>query len=258
MTSTPTPATPTPATPRPAATVLLLRDDPFEVLMVRRNARGVFASALVFPGGMVEAEDASEAWLPLVRGHEDLSVDERAHRIAAARETWEEAAILLVRDGDTACPLPPERPEPTLFRQIVADSGGHLDLSAIAPFGHWITPINAPRRFDTRFYVAHVTREQEACCDGRETVEMEWIAPHEALERARRGDAGIMFPTKLSLLRLTETPCPVTAIEATRTRKIEPLTVLVTPHENGIVTSIPADAGYAEWEEFTPHPPGQG
>ncbi|MCW1383178.1 NUDIX hydrolase [Novosphingobium sp. KCTC 2891] len=247
-----------PATPRPAATVLLLRDDPFEVLMVRRNARGVFASALVFPGGMVEAEDASEDWLPHLRGHEGLSIEERAHRVAAARETWEEAAILLVREGDTACPLPPDRPEPTLFRQIVADSGGHLDLAALAPFGHWITPVDAPRRFDTRFYLAHVTREQEARCDGSETVEMEWIAPHEALDRARRGDAGIMFPTKLSLLRLTETPCPQTALAATLTRQVVPVLPVVEPREGGTVVFIPQDAGYAEWEEFTPHPPARG
>jgi len=46
---------------RLAATVLLLRDDPFEVLMVKPNARGFFPSALVFPGGVVEAIAAARA-----------------------------------------------------------------------------------------------------------------------------------------------------------------------------------------------------
>ena len=243
-----------PATPRPAATVLLLRDDPFEVLMVRRHAKATFASALVFPGGVVDAEDSHDDWLPHLRGHEDLTEHERAHRIAAARETWEEAAILLVSGGNGECPLPPDRPHGSLFREVVAASGGHLDLSGIAPFGHWITPIDAPKRFDTRFYLAHVGRDQEARCDGSETVELEWIAPGDALDRARRGDAGIMFPTKLSLLRLTETPCPVTALEAAWTREIVPLTPVVTARDGGTVVAISPDAGYAEWEEFSPRP----
>jgi 8-oxo-dGTP pyrophosphatase MutT (NUDIX family) len=50
------------ATPRRAATVMLVRDEPFEVLMVKRNAREPFASALVFPGGVVEPEDYSDSW----------------------------------------------------------------------------------------------------------------------------------------------------------------------------------------------------
>lgn len=45
--------------PQLSVTVLLLHDDPFEVLMVRRPSRGSFASALVFPGGVVEPTDDS-------------------------------------------------------------------------------------------------------------------------------------------------------------------------------------------------------
>lgn len=65
-----------PVDPRPAATVLLLRDDPFEVLMVRRRRGGSFSNALVFPGGKVENEDRDAA-------------------AAAVRETFEEVAISL-------------------------------------------------------------------------------------------------------------------------------------------------------------------
>ena len=52
-----------PPVPRLAATMLLVRYDPFEVLMVGRNDRGQFASALVFPGGVVDPDDRDEAWL---------------------------------------------------------------------------------------------------------------------------------------------------------------------------------------------------
>src|SRR5215203_1183767 len=90
--------TPSILTPRPAATALLLRDDPFEVLMIRRHPEQYFASALVFPGGTVDESDRSDDWLPHVAGGAALSVEERALRIAAFRETFEETSILLARD----------------------------------------------------------------------------------------------------------------------------------------------------------------
>jgi 8-oxo-dGTP pyrophosphatase MutT (NUDIX family) len=65
-----------PVDPRPAATVLLLRDDPFEVLMVRRRRGGSFSNALVFPGGKVEDQDRDAA-------------------AAAARETFEEVGVTI-------------------------------------------------------------------------------------------------------------------------------------------------------------------
>lgn len=42
----------------PAASVILLRDDPFEVLMLERNPDRSFApGAWVFPGGIVDPAD---------------------------------------------------------------------------------------------------------------------------------------------------------------------------------------------------------
>jgi 8-oxo-dGTP pyrophosphatase MutT (NUDIX family) len=57
---------------RLSATVLLVRDDPFEVLMVRRHEKAHFASALVFPGGTIDPEDRSEVWLDHITGADGL------------------------------------------------------------------------------------------------------------------------------------------------------------------------------------------
>src|SRR5690242_18465149 len=90
--------TTTAAVPRPSTTVLLVRDsaEGLEVLMVVRADRSQYASAMVFPGGTLDAEDADEAWLELIDGGDGLDADERARRIAGFRELYEETGILLL------------------------------------------------------------------------------------------------------------------------------------------------------------------
>jgi 8-oxo-dGTP pyrophosphatase MutT (NUDIX family) len=243
-----------PVVPRPSATILLLRDDPFEVLMVRRSNSGLFASALVFPGGLVEPEDRDEAWLPMLLRAEGLDADARAHRIAALREMWEEAAILLLDAGNGECPPPPPSPTAAEFRRIVAASGGKLDVGILHPFAHWITPVDSPKRYDTHFFIARAPEGADARCDGTETVALEWIRPEDALARARSGAGAVMFPTRVNLVRLAETANVAAAIAATRQRPIVTVLPRVERRDGGSVVTIPADAGYSETEEFTPAP----
>jgi 8-oxo-dGTP pyrophosphatase MutT (NUDIX family) len=71
------------AEPTPAATVVPLRDggDGLEVLLLRRNSRGMFGGMWVFPGGQVDPADLGEG-------------DEvGAARRAAVREAREEAGL---------------------------------------------------------------------------------------------------------------------------------------------------------------------
>src|SRR3954447_1042894 len=72
--------------PVPAASVILLRDAPLEVLMIRRHSKSSFVpDAWVFPGGVVEAAD------------HDLGdgTELGAMRVGAARELFEESGIWL-------------------------------------------------------------------------------------------------------------------------------------------------------------------
>src|SRR5262245_17445030 len=93
---------------RPAATVIVLRDgaDGPEVFMVRRHQAVRFmAGAHVFPGGRVEDSDgsANATWcdgLANARAKIPGVTPESAvtFQIAAARELFEEAGVLLARD----------------------------------------------------------------------------------------------------------------------------------------------------------------
>src|SRR5579864_9143842 len=99
-----------PANPRPAATVVVLRDGPSgpEVFMVRRHADTAFmGGAHVFPGGRVDAadQDAGDGWCDGVeharRQLASLPAPEAlAYHVAAARELFEEAGVLLARGTD--------------------------------------------------------------------------------------------------------------------------------------------------------------
>jgi 8-oxo-dGTP pyrophosphatase MutT (NUDIX family) len=236
----------TPATPVLAATVLILRDDPFEVLMVRRTRGDVFGSALVFPGGKVDPDDAADHWLPLVEDAGDLPVDERALRIAALRETFEEAALLVAHDVDGRCVAPADRDANGVFRQVVAASGGKLRLGDLVPFGHWITPAESPKRFDTHFFLCRAAEGQEAICDGGETVALEWAAPADLLARAAAGERSILFPTRMNLKRLAESASVDAAFAAARARTPYTVCPVVIFEDGKAFAEIPLDAGYGE------------
>lgn len=237
-----------PAVPRLAATIILVREDPFQVLMAERHSETVFASALVFPGGTVSAEDSETAWHPHLDRAEGLPAAERALRIAAVRETWEEAGILLA-PGAGACPLPADGQS---FRDVVASLGVRLDLGALHKIGHWITPLPAPQRFDTHFYVAAAGADAVAVCDGREIVRTEWMAPDEALRLAAAGVHDVMFPTRMNLKRLADAGSLAAAVANLGGRP--PVTVLPTIERTaeGLRAVIPAEAGYGVTEDWQP------
>jgi hypothetical protein len=62
-------------------------------------------------------------------------------------------------------------------------------------FAHWITPPGAPRRYDTRFFVAPAPVGQEPMHDNEEMIESVWMSPREGVERYHAGTFKLMTPT---------------------------------------------------------------
>lgn len=234
--------------PRVAATLLLVRDAPFEVLMVERAARGQFASALVFPGGVVEEADASADWLPHLDGADGLDTRDRALRIAAIRETFEETGVIAAADGG-GCPPAGISPG---FLDLVRGAGIRLRLDALAPFAHWVTPEDVPKRFDTHFFVVAAPRDVTAVCDGVETVSVRWAAPRVLLAEGK----ALLFPTRLNLGRLAESGDSASALAAAALRPAYTVCPRLEVRPGGIARVIPLEAGYAETEEFEARPVG--
>lgn len=249
-----------PAAVRPAATILLLRDTPsFEVLMVERHHQIDFASgALVFPGGKWHDGDHDPAWLEhLVGGGDALDSDQRALRIAAIREVFEEAGVLLARRGGEmisgeAAPMETrqavDRGE-LPFLDVVRNLDAKLDLDSLTVFARWITPVMMPKRFDTWFYIAKAPEDQLAACDGRETVDAVWIEPGEALRMAETGQRKVIFPTRMNVQLLAEAASADDAIAQARARTLVTVLPQIEDRPGGKVLTLPLDAGYGDVAE---------
>jgi 8-oxo-dGTP pyrophosphatase MutT (NUDIX family) len=243
-----------------AATILLLRDQPaFEVLMVKRHHQIDFASgALVFPGGKSHGGDHDPAWADHVLGWDAHEAEQRALRIAAIREVFEEAGILLARRrngepiGGEAAPLDVRQAVDagrTAFLDVVRDLDASLELDALSVFARWITPPLTPKRFDTWFYSVKAPDDQLAACDGRETVDAEWIAPAEALRLAEEGLRKVIFPTRMNLQLLAEADSADDAIARAQGRTLVTVEPQIQSRGHGKVLVLPPDAGYGVVEE---------
>ena len=208
--------------PRPAATLILLRDGTTgpEIFMLKRSPSAAFvANAYVFPGGGLDAADHKA--LDRVTGLSEAEANRRlgiesgglAYWVAAVRECFEEAGILIATD-ESGAPLHPDRANALAVHRAAVNAGslafGELLASErlaipaheIAYFSHWVTAPGRPRRFSARFFVARAPHGQRGSHDNGETVASEWVRPQVALERCEKGEIELVHPTRISLTEL--------------------------------------------------------
>jgi 8-oxo-dGTP pyrophosphatase MutT (NUDIX family) len=130
--------------------------------MLKRNKALLFAGGVwVFPGGSLDPEDWDAA----------VGDEERAARLAAAREAQEEAAVVV--DPDT-----------------------------MVQVSHWTTPVAEPKRFYTWFFLANAQDAGEVEIDGSEIHEYQWIGIAEAVRLHEAGELGLYPPTIMTLRSL--------------------------------------------------------
>jgi 8-oxo-dGTP pyrophosphatase MutT (NUDIX family) len=209
--------------PRPAATVVVLRDSPAgpQVFMVRRHEGTAFmGGAYVFPGGRVEAADrdvADPSWCDGVAvAAAQLGslpvVDAVAFHVAALRELFEEAGILLAREAAGAF-VSDVNPRFTQYRadvhtgarsmrDVIDREHVRLALDALVPLAHWVTPPIDVRQFDTRFFITRVPPHQTPAHDETETTHSTWLAPADALSQALGDEIVLPLPTWTTLREL--------------------------------------------------------
>jgi 8-oxo-dGTP pyrophosphatase MutT (NUDIX family) len=248
-----------PVVPLPAACVLLLRDCSagVEVFMTLRHPRLSFSQgALVFPGGKVDPADADPRLRPFAPGADGLSDLAFAARVAALRELFEEAGVLIARHRDGR-PVPADRASVLArrWRRLVHDGDATmldmarqenllLPLDALASFAHWITPERSPRRFDTYFFLAAAPAGAEPRHDGREAVESLWLHPDRALADAAAGSRPILFPTRATLSKLARSRSVAEAFASATAFPVRPVSTCYVERDGRTVMRIPDDLGY--------------
>jgi ADP-ribose pyrophosphatase YjhB (NUDIX family) len=145
----------------------------------------------VFPGGRVDPEDG---------------VDEEGARRAAARETLEEAGLV-------------------------------LEPEVLVPFAHWTPPPIAPKRFATWFFVAPAPTGIVAI-DGHEIHDHVWVTPAEAMRRRDVGEIDLAPPTFVTLHKLAQLPDVDSVIREAAAGPVEYFSTRVAKSASGVLYSI--------------------
>jgi 8-oxo-dGTP pyrophosphatase MutT (NUDIX family) len=238
-----------PAPVRPAATIVLLRDGdggPEALLLKRLHSAGFVPGAYVFPGGRVDPSDADPRLLAHASGLTPETDPEPMYWVAALRELFEEAGVLLARNvaGE---PLPCAGNDARLARarealleeeapllEVLDSLEAELALSEVVYFAHWITPVAEARRYDTRFFLARLPAGCEAKADPRETAEALWLTPADALARFRDGRLPMVFPTVSTLEAFAGFDSAEEALAAFRGRPVTPILPRLVRTERGV------------------------
>ncbi|MGE0787746.1 MAG: NUDIX hydrolase [Sandaracinaceae bacterium] len=248
------------AEPRDAATVVLLRDADvgrFEVLMMRRHARsGFMANAHVFPGGALDDADAEPAILARVDGRsadeaasllgEDDPARALALHVAAARETFEEAGVLLASNAADLASDAMDDARARLndggsFLAILEELGASITADALAPWSRWVTPTREKRRYDARFFLARAPSAQRAAHDDRELVSSAWWTPEDALARYASSEIQLPPPTIRTLEELVELESIDAAFARARSRTPRPIQPHLAEADGALVLTLPGD-----------------
>jgi 8-oxo-dGTP pyrophosphatase MutT (NUDIX family) len=262
-----------PANPRPASTVILLRDAAAaagpEVFLVRRHQETAFmGGAHVFPGGRVDDRDrevAEPSWCDgldvAIRQLDSVpAVEAVAFHVAAIRELFEEAGVLLARNRSGLFVSLADTGEQARFRQSSADVHAkalslrvlidrenlRLALDALVPFAHWVTPPIDVRQFDTRFFVTRVPPRQTPIHDDRETTHSLWITPSDALAQAEADRIVLPPPTWTTLRELEPFRSVDDALAWSRARQVARRQPLLVEHEGVRMLVMPGDPLHPE------------
>lgn len=242
--------------------------------MLRRHLNSDFiGGAYVFPGGKVDDSDRGGSAQAVCVGRTDeqasglLAVSEGglAYWIAALRECFEEAGVLLAYDrGANDENVLVDAHDEEIRSRLVSlrhrlnagevgfiegclDEGLSLAVDRVHYFSHWITPEPSPKRYDTRFFVGALPPGQLAVHDDYETVDTVWVRPTEALERARERQFDIIFPTMKNLEAIARFDTSAGLLSAAlAVERVPPILPKVVVDDRGFRILLPGDEGYEE------------
>jgi 8-oxo-dGTP pyrophosphatase MutT (NUDIX family) len=112
----------------------------------------------------------------------------------------------------------------TAARELREEAAVTVAPDRLAPWAHWITPSIEQKRFSAHFFVAELPPGEQPQFDRVETVDMMWVTPRDAIERA--GEFGLPPPQIRTCWELAEHPTIAAVLAAARERAQEPHAIL--------------------------------
>lgn len=250
----------TPAEPRDAATVVLMRPGAAgpELYLLRRQTSMAFAGGMcVFPGGGVDERDFDTTvawagrtpaeWATQLATTEDMA---RALVCAAVRETFEESGVLLAgtSSGDVVADTTGESWEADrqaleakdlAFTTFLERRGLVLRTDLLGVWSGWCTPVFEPRRFRTWFFVAALPEGQRTRDVSTESSSVTWLGAGAACDAVDAGELGMMPPTYLTCLEVSQHATPAEVLAAAPGRVVEMFTPTVEGTGADATLSVP-------------------
>ena len=132
-------------------------------------------------------------------------------------------------------------------REVMEETNLAVTPGSLVPISRWTTPVEAPKRFVTWFFLGRADRRGfEVRVDGREIVASRWVRPADAIAEHRAGQLDIPPPTFVTLLALAEVPS-LSRHHVERAGRepdiFEPRIVIV---DKGFYSLYAGDAGFEE------------
>jgi len=217
----------------------------------------------VFPGGRVDEDDAapdllrrsvlSPAEASTALGGDLGPEAALATYVAAIRELFEEAGVLLADGGRNLNIMPPpylSQARSALvggeasFATVAAELGLRLRTDWLVPLSRWVTPATLPRRFDARFFAAELPVGARVSFEGDEVAGHDWLTPAGALAAMAAREIGMWLPTSATLQQLEHVATLDQVRERLTPRRLGTLEVeAISPEVTRIV--MPAGGGVA-------------
>ena len=251
--------------------------------MRRGRNQAFMGGAHVFPGGRLDAADVDPELAACIGGFcaadakrliQEADLPEATALglfVAAIRETFEEAGVLLARDArgsvvdlsapETAARFAAHRLElhegRLTLSELVRREGLLFAPDLLVPYSHWITPEIETRRFDARFFLAGLPEGQVPVHDRMELTESCWLTPAFALAEHAAGRIILMPPTLKTIEELMNFSNTGQLFDAARSQQIFTILPEAFWTADGFGVRLPHDSEYTLAAYRQPPRPGE-
>jgi hypothetical protein len=90
-------------------------------------------------------------------------------------------------------------------------------------WGHWVTPVFEPRRYDTRFFAAMLPAGQRARDVSGEADQVTWMRPSAACAAVDAGDIAMLPPTYVTMSEMARHGSVEEILSSAAARTVSPI-----------------------------------